>query len=453
MGCWAMDTLQARFRDQATEILQNNATVTVAMGRGQMCNIETCYVVGHSDELYCLVKANPALVEAVQDDARIAFAVTKGFPNRMLQGTGRAFFLGRLDQHPQIREQILTKSPDAAPFMTTIRNLGVLQILPDQIAITDDTNLGLGPRPIYLPEAARALPDWWNRWLQAIGIPSWPLVLIPVLVAALLAREAAMEVTWWLLVPFASAVVLIYVGTILLATYVGCRRHMGRSQALGSGRLLYEGLLPARDVWLVGMLCLTGGLALGLFLVGLRGTPLLVMGLSGVAGGLLYAGWPVYLASRVFEEAVVFICLGPLVVLAAYDVLTGVSQARPFLVSLPVGCLMASILHASHLHTFSEDIRDKRHTLAVLLGWEKARLLFDLLVGLPFLLALILILTGTLPGWAWLILLSLPLAVRSVASVWQASAAQTQVLAGLDRHMAQTYLAFGVLLVLGLIFA
>jgi len=448
-----MDTLQARFRDQTTEILQDNATITVAMGRGQMFNIETFYVVGHSDEIYCIVKANPALVEAVRDDARVAFAVTKGFPNRMLQGTGRAFFLGQLDQHPQIREQTLTKSPDAAPFLTTIRNLGVLQILPDRIAITDDTNLGLGPRPIYLPEAARALPDQGRRWLRAIGMPSWPLVLIPVLVAALLASEAAVEVAWWLLAPLASMIVLMYVGTILLATYTGCRRHIDRSQALGSSRLLHEGLLPAQHVWLAGILCLTVGLVLGLFLVGLRGTPLLVMGLVGVAGGLLYAGWPVYLASRVFEEAVVFTCLGPLVVLAAYDALTGISHTRPFLVSLPIGCLAASILHASHLHTFPEDVRAKNHTLAAVLGWEKARLLFYLLVGLPYLLVLILILMGTLPGWAWLTFLSAPLVWRSVASLWQASAEQTQDLVSLDRQMAQTYLAFGVLLVLGLIFA
>jgi 1,4-dihydroxy-2-naphthoate polyprenyltransferase len=448
-----MDTLQTRFRDQATEILQNNATITVAMGYGQRFNIETCYVVGHSDEIYCIVKANPALVEAVQEDARVAFAVTKGFPNRMLQGTGRAFFRGRLDQHPHIRDQVLTKSPDAAPFLTTIRNLGVLQILPDQIAITDDTNLGLGPRPIYLPEAARALPDQGRLWWCAMGIPAWSLVLIPVLVAALLASEAAVQVTWWLLAPFTGAVVLVSVGTMLLATYTGCRRQIERSQALGSPRLLQEGLLPARHVWLAGILCLTVGLALGLFLVGLRGTALLAMGCIGVGGALFYAGWPVYLASRVFEEAVVFICLGPLVLLAAYDVLTGVAQARPLLVSLPIGCLAASILAASHLHTFSEDVRAQHHTLAVVLGWEKVRLLFSIVAGLPFLLMLILILTDVLPGWAWLTFLSLPLAGRSVASVWRATAEQTQALAGLDRQMAQTYLAFGVLLVFGLIVA
>src|SRR5919197_5147115 len=140
-----MDVLQARFRDKASEMLQNTPTITVAMGRGRMFTVETCYVVGDSDELYCIVKQNPAIVEAVRDDACVAFTVNQGFPNQVLQGTGRAFFLGGIDRHPQIREQTLAKVPDATAFLTTIRNLGVLKILPDRIAITDAANLGIGP--------------------------------------------------------------------------------------------------------------------------------------------------------------------------------------------------------------------------------------------------------------------------------------------------------------------
>jgi 1,4-dihydroxy-2-naphthoate octaprenyltransferase len=446
-----MDALQARFRDKASEIVQKTPTITVAMGRGPTFTVETCYVVGNSDALYCIVKPNPAIIEAVQDDAHVAFAVNQGFPNQLIQGTGRAFFIGGMDRHAEIREQVMAKVPDAMPFLTTIRNLGVLKIIPDQIAVTDDSNLGLGPRPVYVPEAARTLPDQRRRWLGVIGVLAWPLVLIPVLVAALLAGDSALAVTWWLLAPLLGVALLLQVGTMLLATYTGFRRHLGRSEALGASRVLQEGLLPARYVRGAGFLCLAVGVILGLFLVGMRGIPLLAMGVIGVVGGLLYAGWPLYLTSRVFEEAVVFICLGPLVVLGSSFTLTGVHQAWPFLVSLPLGLLATSILHASHLRTFPEDVQAKHHTLAVALGWKSARLLSYILVGLPYFLVLLLILTGVLPGWVWLTFLSLFLAGWGVISVWQASAEQTQALAGLDRQMAQMYLAFGILLILGLL--
>jgi 1,4-dihydroxy-2-naphthoate polyprenyltransferase len=446
-----MDALQTRFRNKASDMLQNTPTITLAMGRGRTFTIETCYVVGNSDELHCIVKPNPAIVEAVQDDARVAFTVNQGFPTQMIQGVGRAFFLGGLDLHPQIREQTLAKSPEATAFLTTIRNLGVMQILPDQIAITDDSNLGLGPRPVYVPEAAKALPDRRRRWIQALGIASWPLVLIPVLIAALLARNAALDIAWWLLVPVCLVAILVHTGTILLATYTGFRRHIDRSAALGANRLLHEGLLSTRQVLEVGILCVALGTVLGLFLVGLRGASLLVIGLIGVLGGLLYTSWPVFLPYRALEDVAVFIGLGPLLVLGAFDALTGSLDVVPCLVSLPLGCLAESILHASHLQTFAVDATTKVRTLAVMLGWERARLLSYALVSLPYVLVALLILAGALPAWAWLTFLSLPLVGRSALSVYRATTEQAQDLAGLDRHMAQAYLAFGGLLMFSLI--
>ena len=170
-----MDTLQARLRTRASEVIQETSTMSVAIGRGRIRIVETCYTVGDSDGLYCIIKPNPAIVEAVQDDASVAFSTTLRFPNQQVQGTGRAFFLGGIDGYPQIREQALAKAPDASAFLSTIRNLGILKILTDQIALTDDGNLGLGPRPVYVPEAARKLPNQRRRWLQAIGVVFWPL--------------------------------------------------------------------------------------------------------------------------------------------------------------------------------------------------------------------------------------------------------------------------------------
>jgi len=440
-----------RFRDKASEMLQNTPTIMVAMGRGRTFTIETCYVVGTSDELHCIVKPNPAIVEAVQDDAHVAFTVNQGFPKQMLQGTGRAFFLGGLDRYPQIREQTVEKTPDATAFLTTIRNLGVLKILPEQISITDDANLGLGPRPVYVPEAAQVLPAQRRRWLRAIGMASWPLVLIPVVVAALLARQATGEVSWWLLLPICFVAILVYVGTVLLASYTGFRRRVERSEALGFSRLLHEGLLPTRHVWSTGFFCLGVGALLGLFLVGLGGVPLLIIGLTGVVGALVYAGWPIYLSDRVIEDAAICIGLGPLLVLGTYVALTGTLHLWPFLVSIPLAFLAESILHASHLQTFSADVNAKVRTLAAVLGWDRARLLFYSLVGLPYLLVACLVLTGVLPAWAWLSFLSIPLAGRSVLGVWRAATPESQAQAGLDRQMALTHLAFGALLAFSLI--
>jgi len=87
----------------------------------------------------------------------------------------------------------------------------------------------------------------------------------------------------------------------------------------------------------------------------------------------------------------------------------------------------------------------------VVLGWERARLLFYALAGMPYVLVALLILARALPAWAWLTFLSVPLAGRSILLLWRATADQIQLLAGLDRQMAQAYLAFGVLLICSMI--
>jgi 1,4-dihydroxy-2-naphthoate polyprenyltransferase len=243
----------------------------------------------------------------------------------------------------------------------------------------------------------------------------------------------------------------VHMGTSLLATYTGFRRHIDRSEALGANRLLHEGLLSTQQVWGAGILCLALGSVLGLLLVGLRGTPLLIIGLIGVVGGVFYAGWPLYLSSRVIEDAAVFVGLGPLLVLGVFAALTGALHVLPFLVSLPLGFLAESVLYASHLQTFSADVNGKVRTVAVVLGWDRARLLFYGLIGLPYLLVALLILTGALPEWAWLTFLSLLLAGRSILLVGRATTAQSPDLVGLDRQVAQVHLAFGMLLLFSLI--
>jgi len=469
----SVDTLQSRLGSKAVDILQENPTLLVAMGRGRTFTIETFYFVGHSDELYCIVKPSPAIVEAVRDDAHVAFAVNKGFPNRMLQGTGRAFFLGGLEQHPQVREQILAKIPDAVSFLTTIRNLGVLQILPEQIYITDDTNLGLGPRPAYFPAAAQALPGPRGRWLQAMGVSTWNASYIPVLVGSLLALNGPVEVSWLLLILVVMAAILFQAGSILVKT---CRdfqrRHQAalqhpeslttgaghgtfqggvdRLRAFGTSRVLVDGLLPVRHVFWAGMLSYTAATVIGILLVRLHGMAVLPLGLLGLVAGVLYAGWPVHLQSRPLSDGLIFLFLGPLPVTGSYFLFTGTYWHSLLLVSLPIGLLAVAVFQAIDLQARADGAQATMQTVAADVGWARWRLVYYASIGLSFVSVLLLILAGILPAWGLFVLLSTPLAGWVVMRVWRSTPEEAPVLAELDRQTNWLHLVFGLLLALGL---
>jgi 1,4-dihydroxy-2-naphthoate octaprenyltransferase len=152
----------------------------------------------------------------------------------------------------------------------------------------------------------------------------------------------------------------------------------------------------------------------------------------------------------VVEDAAICIAFGPLLMLGTYAALTGTLHFWLFLVSLPLGLLAESILHASHLQTFSADVNANIRTLAVLLGWDRARLLFYLLASLPYGLVALLVLIGILPGWAWVTFFSGLLAGWHLLAVWRATTPESPAFAELDRQMALTHLAFGVLLAFSL---
>jgi 1,4-dihydroxy-2-naphthoate octaprenyltransferase len=369
----------------------------------------------------------------------------------MLQGTGRAFFLEGLDQHPQVREQVLAKVPDATMFVTTIRNLGVVKILPDQIDITDDTNLGLGPRPAYTPAGALALPGRRLRWLYALRVSSWPASLVPILIGALLALDVPAGVHGWLVIPLAVAVLLIQVGTILVNTADDRIRGRKRPEDLGASRVLLDGLLPVHPVFRVGMLCIGIGAIIGLFLAELRGLPLLLMGLVGTLSGFLYAGWPIRPRWSGMDEGIVFVCMGPLLVLSSFFVLTGVYRHSALLISLPIGLLAEAMFHGNQLKAFADGAQAKTPALAMALGWMGSRLMYGALIVLPYILVLLLVLLVIVPEWTLLVFVSGPLAAWAALSVRGTPPRETQALASLERPAMWLHLAFGLLLALGLV--
>jgi 1,4-dihydroxy-2-naphthoate octaprenyltransferase len=77
--------------------------------------------------------------------------------------------------------------------------------------------------------------------------------------------------------------------------------------------------------------------------------------------------------------------------------------------------------------------------------------MFYVLAGLPYVLVALLMVGRILPGWAWLPFLSAPLAGRGALAVYRATVEQTATLAGLDRQMAVAYVAFGGLLLAGML--
>lgn len=150
-------------------------------------------------------------------------------------------------------------------------------------------------------------------------------------------------------------------------------------------------------------------LAAGAYLASVAGPELLVVGLVSIAAGVLYTGGPRPYGYAGLGELFVFLFFGVVAVTGSYYVQAERLPWEAFALSVPVGLLSSAILVVNNVRDIDTDRRAGKRTLAVLLGRERARVLFAAMLALAYVVAVAIPLLGGLSWWVCLALLSLAL--------------------------------------------
>jgi 1,4-dihydroxy-2-naphthoate octaprenyltransferase len=185
---------------------------------------------------------------------------------------------------------------------------------------------------------------------------------------------------------------------------------------------------------------------IGLFFIYLRGWPIFALGAVGMLGGFFYTAAPVGYKYYGLGDAMVFLLMGPLMVIGSYFVLTGTYHHSVLLVSLPIGCLVAAILSGNNLRDILHDSQAGIRTTAGVLGHRFARIEYSILDISAFVTVGVLIALKMLPGLSLVTILTLPLAIKLLRQALRSDPQKPEEIATLDVQTAQLHLAFGVLL-------
>src|SRR6202047_1066440 len=204
-------------------------------------------------------------------------------------------------------------------------------------------------------------------WIQAIRAPSLSAAAIPVLLGvAVAAREG-----FFLLGRMVFALVramAIQAGTNLINDYYDFRSGADSEQSLGPSMVIQRGLLSAEQVWRGGIVAFAIGALIGLVLVYQCGWPILAIGIPSVAAGYFYTASPVALADVALGGLTVFLFMGPAIVVGSYFVMAMHFSSSAIWASIPLGFLVAGILHAHNIRDIERDTRHGKRTLATMLG-------------------------------------------------------------------------------------
>jgi len=285
-----------------------------------------------------------------------------------------------------------------------------------------------------------------NAWYRAARPRTLTATYVPLGLAAVIAVEHGV----FDLVRFTLSLIAalcLQIGANLINEYWDYKRGADTLKQAGQGMIIKEGVLTPRSVLIGAILSVLAGSLIGLFLLTQSGWLLLWIGLGGVLVVITYTAGPFPLAYNGLGEVAVFIFMGSLMVLGAYYVMAREFSWTPVIAAIPIGFMVAAILHANNVRDIDADRAVNKRTLAVLFGLRIARIEYMVLVGGAYVAVVVMILLNVMPITALAVLITAPEAYRLIQII--NTSRDTALLHQAQGRTAKLHGRFGLWLVIG----
>lgn len=211
---------------------------------------------------------------------------------------------------------------------------------------------------------------------------------------------------------------LLQIGSNVANDVFDFERGADTAERLGPVRVTQAGFLTPTQVKR-GMVVIFGLAAmLGLYLASLRGWTVIWLGAAAILSAVAYTGGPYPLGYHGLGDVFVFLFFGLAAVAGTYFVQVGSVSVIAWWMSVPVGLIVTAILVVNNLRDIDSDRRAGKHTLAVRLGERGAKIEYVLCMAIAYLIVPALVLMNLIPIGGMLAWLSLPVAVRTLRTVF-----------------------------------
>ncbi len=237
-----------------------------------------------------------------------------------------------------------------------------------------------------------------GQWVAGARVRTLPNSIAPVVVGAG-AAGAIGELNWWASLLALVVALALQVGVNYANDYSDGIRGTD-SDRVGPMRLVGSGVAPAPAVRMAAFLCFGVAGVAGLVLIALTGHWWLIsVGVLSVAAAWFYTGGPKPYGYSGWGEVAVFAFFGPVAVLGTLYVQTGQVTWLGVAGAVALGSISASVLVANNLRDLPTDRAAGKLTLAVKLGDRGTRVLYFVLVAVPFVVTVV-----TAVSYPWLLL-------------------------------------------------
>jgi 1,4-dihydroxy-2-naphthoate octaprenyltransferase len=143
--------------------------------------------------------------------------------------------------------------------------------------------------------------------------------------------------------------------------------------------------------------------------------------------------------------------MGPLMTVGTYYAVTGSLSPDALVLSIPIGLLVAAILHGNEWRDIGEDTRAGIATLSSEIGRELAHYSYLALTLGAYIVLGLAVALGWLPPATLVAILSLPYLVVVLRAAELGATGQARAIAMIDLQTARLHMLFGALLVAGVL--
>ena len=258
-----------------------------------------------------------------------------------------------------------------------------------------------------------------KTWLMQIRAPFLLVTLISVLVGVSVAVYQSYHINaLYLGLAFVGAL-LSHIAVNVLNEYFDYKSGVDfktmKTPFSGGSGVLPAGRLNPRNVYIVGIGCIAGIIAIGGYFIYAQGPLIIPLGVVGVINIYFYTTY--ITRSPLLCAIAPGLGFGPLMVMGTYFVLTGTYSLAAGLASLVPGFLVSNLPLLNQFPDVEADASVSRRHLPIVVGRGKSSLVYSALVLAAYLALIISVEVDKLPDLALLGLVTLPLGLLVVMGV------------------------------------
>jgi len=287
-----------------------------------------------------------------------------------------------------------------------------------------------------------------KNWILAAHPWSFPASASPSLVTIsfifyLYKTGVVTQINWTnAILAFLGAIIFHMAGN-LIGDYQDVKSGVDGKEKTGPIRLIVLGVFKPKTILWYGYTVLFIGILMGAYLIQYSGLPLLFIGLTGIIIAMFYYKFK-YIA---LGDIVIFLSFGLLLALGTAFVMTGQLIWSSLLVITPTGLLVVAILHANNTRDMILDKEAGIKTQAMKLGLEGSQIIYQTILLAAYLIVAIAVSLNILHPLSFLVLLSLPMALKNIHLMKMATMRDLGIIRFLDVKTAQLVLVFSLLLI------